>query len=98
LGSRWFFHSLELLRQARRRLMVCGRRLLETRTEACMFLLILLFLVFSRRRYWYGYHPYGYGYGYNPYPYAYGAYTPYDPYWQARYYGYGHPYYRGCYW
>jgi hypothetical protein len=53
-----------------------------------MIFLILLFLVFSRRRCWYGCHPYGYGY----YPYPYGAYTPYDPYWYARYYGYP----RGC--
>ena len=59
-----------------------------------MICLILLFLLFSRRRYWYGYCPYGYGY----YPYAcpYGAYTPYDPYWRARYYGYGHGYGYGC--
>jgi hypothetical protein len=70
-----------------------------------MILLILLIL-FCSRRCWYGYHPYGYGYypygyGYPPYPYPYGAYTPYDPYWRARYYGhpgyYGYGY-RGCYW
>ena len=58
-----------------------------------MFCLILLVLLFTRRRW--GYCGY-YSYGYYPYPYAYGAYTPYDPYWRARYYGYGygHPY--GC--
>jgi hypothetical protein len=68
-----------------------------------MFCLILLILLFSRRCWgWHSYyHPYSYGYGPYPYPYAYpyGAYTPYDPYWRARYYGYGHGYgYRGCYW
>ena len=70
-----------------------------------MICLILLVLLFSRRHFWYGYYPYGYrpygyppyGYGYHPYPYPYGAYTPYDPYWRARYYGYGYGY-RGCYW
>ena len=68
-----------------------------------MICLILLVLLFSRRWFWYGYHPYGYGYspygyGYHPYPYQYpyGAYTPYDPYWRSRYYGYWHGY-RGCY-
>jgi hypothetical protein len=64
-----------------------------------MICLILLVLLFSRRRYWYGYHPYGYGY--HPYPYPYGAFTPYDPYWRARYYGYGNGYgygRYGCYW
>lgn len=59
-----------------------------------MFCLILLVLLLTRRRCW-GYcgyyHPYGY---YPPYPYAYGAYTPYDPYWRARYYGYGYGYRR----
>jgi hypothetical protein len=68
-----------------------------------MLCLILLVLFLSRRcwcgyrnyPYYYGsypYHPYG-----NPYPYAYGMYSPYDPYWRARHYGYwyGH---RGCYW
>jgi hypothetical protein len=67
-----------------------------------MICLILLILLFSRRCWgWHGYHPYGYGYGYYPYPYPYGAYSPYDPYWRARYYGYGYGYgygYRGCYW
>ncbi len=62
-----------------------------------MFCLILLILLFaSRRRYWYG--PYSYPYGYTPYGYAYGAYSPYDPYWRARYYyGYGYGY-RPCGW
>jgi hypothetical protein len=65
-----------------------------------MICLILLILFLSRRSWgWYGYRPYWYGYGYAPYPYAYGAYTPYDPYWRARYYGYGYGYgYRGCWW
>ncbi len=61
-------------------------------------LILLLVLIFSRRRCWgyCGYYrPYGYGY-YPPYPYAYGAYTPYDPYWRARYYGYGYGYRYGC--
>jgi hypothetical protein len=66
-----------------------------------MVCLILLVLLFSRRCWgWRGYY-YPYGYGYSPYPYPYGAYTPYDPYWRARYYGYGYGYgygYRGCYW
>ncbi len=55
-----------------------------------MLCLILLVLLLSRRS-WYGcgYHPYYY----RPYPYPYGAYpygtySPYDPYWQARYHGY----------
>ena len=64
-----------------------------------MLFLIVLILLFSRRRCWYGCYPYGYG-SY-PYPYAYGAYSPYDPYWRARYYGYGYGYgygYRGHYW
>jgi len=60
-----------------------------------MLCLILQVLLFSRRRYWYGYYPYGYGY--YPQPYPYGAYTPYDPYWRARCYGYGYGY-RGGYW
>jgi hypothetical protein len=69
-------------------------------TRAVMLCLILLVLFLSRRC-WCGY---GYGcghrpyyYGAYPYPYQYGAYTPYDPYWRARYpgYWYGH---RGCYW
>jgi len=79
---------------------VCGRRLLKTRTEARMICLILLVLLFSRRCWgWHGYHLYGYGYHPYPYPYPYGAYTPYDPYWRARYYGYGYGYgYRGGYW
>jgi hypothetical protein len=59
-----------------------------------MLCLILLVLLFSRRRCWYGCYPYGYGY--YPYPYPYGAYTPYDPYWRARYYGYGYGYGYGC--
>jgi hypothetical protein len=73
-----------------------------------MVCLILLVLLFSRRCWgWYGYHPYGYGYHPYPYPYPhpyqYGAYTPYDPYWRARYYPYGYGYgygygYRRCYW
>jgi len=74
----------------------------RTRTEGRMLLLILLIVLFSRRCWWgYGYHPYGYGYHPYPYPYPYpyGAYTPYDPYWRARYYGYGYGYgYRGCWW
>jgi len=94
--------AAEPFASAFRKLLVCGRRLLETRTEACMICLILLVLLFSQRWRWYGYHPYGYGYGYQPYypypyPYPYGAYTPYDPYWRARYYAYWHGY-RGCYW
>jgi hypothetical protein len=66
-----------------------------------MFCLILLVLLFSRRR-WYGYHPYGYGYNPYPYGYPYGSYSPYDPYWRAHYYGYGngnaygYGYPRGC--
>ena len=66
-----------------------------------MFLLILLVLLFSRRCWgWYGYHhPYAYGYYPYPYSYPYGAYTPYDPYWRARYYGHGYGYgCRGYYW
>ncbi len=61
-------------------------------------LIILLVLLFSRRC-WCGYRNYPYYYGPYPYPhpytYPYGAYTPYDPYWRARQYGYwyGH---RGC--
>jgi hypothetical protein len=55
-----------------------------------MFCLILLVLLFSRRCRWYGCHPYGYGY--YPYAYPYGAYSPYDPYWRAQYYGYGYGY------
>ena len=59
-----------------------------------MFLLILLVLIFTRRRWGCcGYYR-PYGYGYPPYPYPYGAYTPYDPYWRARYYGYGYGYWR----
>jgi hypothetical protein len=60
----------------------------------CLILLVLL----SRRRFWYGCHPYGYGYYPYPYPYPYGSYTPYDPYWRARYYGYGYGYWRRGYW
>ncbi len=61
-----------------------------------MFCLILLVLLLTRRRWGCcGYfHPYSYGYP--PYPYPYGAYTPYDPYWRARYYGYGYGYRYGC--
>lgn len=57
-----------------------------------MFCLILLILLFSRRRYWYGYAPsgyYGYPYGYGSYPY--GAYSQYNPYWRGHY-GYHRPY------
>jgi len=53
-----------------------------------MFCLLLLFLLFSRRWHWYGYHPYGYGY--YPYAYPYGSYSPYNPCWRAQYYGYGY--------
>ena len=63
-----------------------------------MLCLILLVLFLSRRCWWgYGYHPYYYGAYPYPYGYPYGAYSPYDPYWRARYHGYwyGH---RGCYW
>ena len=62
-----------------------------------MFCLILLVLLLTRRRCW-GYCGYyrPYGYGYHPYPYPYGTYTPYDPYWRARYYGYGYGYGYGC--
>ena len=69
-----------------------------------MFCLILLILLFSRRCWGWHMHNTPYGYGYyppSPYPYGDGAYTPYDPYWRARYYGYGYGYgygYRGCYW
>jgi hypothetical protein len=76
--------------------MVCGRSFSKTRTEVRMFCLILLVILFSRRRHWYGCHPYGY----YPYAYPYGAYSAYDPYWRARYYGYGYGYGygypRGC--
>jgi len=60
-----------------------------------MLCLILLLIILFSRRCWYGY-----GYNpryYGPYYYPYGAYTPYDPYWRARYYGYWYGY-RGCYW
>jgi hypothetical protein len=81
---------------------MCGRRLLETRTEARMLCLILLILFFSRRHYWgYGYpyyspyNPYRYGYAYGSYPYgAYSYYNPNVPYggvYQGRY-GYCRPY------
>ena len=64
-----------------------------------MLCLILLILLLSRRWWWgYGYYPYHYRpYYYGPYHYPYGAYTPYDPYWRARPYGYWYGY-RGCYW
>lgn len=63
-----------------------------------MFCLILLVLLLTRRRWGYCgyYHPYSYGYPPYPYPYAYGAYSPYDPYWRARYYGYGYGYRYCC--
>ncbi len=64
-------------------------------------LIVILFLLFHRRRYWGGYgYPNGYGYGnygynaaygYGTYPYAYGAYSPYNPYYRAPYYGYYRP-------
>jgi hypothetical protein len=59
-----------------------------------MLCLILLVLLLSRRC-WCGYRYYPHYYG--AYPYPYGTYSPYDPYWRARYYwdGYG---YRRCYW
>ena len=65
-----------------------------------MFFLIVLFLLFSRRRYWSGYgYPYpeyGYGnYGYcGGYGYPYGAYSVYNPYFHHRqpYYGGYRPY------
>ena len=55
-------------------------------------LIVILFVLFHRRRY----YPGGYDlYGYVPYGYPYGAYTPYDPYWRMRGYHYGHyPYWR----
>jgi hypothetical protein len=59
-------------------------------------LCLILLVLFLTRRSWCGcrYYPYYY---HPTYPYQYGAYSPYDPYWRARYYGY--PYgYRGCYW
>ena len=59
-----------------------------------MLCLILIVLLLSRRCWCgYRYHPYYYG----AYPYPYGSYTPYDPYWRARYPGYWYGY-RGCYW
>jgi len=63
-------------------------------TRVVMLCLLLLVVLLSRRC-WCGprYYPYYYG----AYPYPYGAHTPYDPYWRARYYGYWHGY-RGCYW
>jgi hypothetical protein len=59
------------------------------------WLVVILFILFNRR--WY--RPYGcYPYGYYPYHYPYGAYTPYDPYWRMRGYGYRHyGYWGGCY-
>ena len=63
-------------------------------TRVVMLCLILLVVLLSRRC-WCGYRYYPYYYG--AYPYPYGTYTPYDPYWRARYYGYWHGY-RGCYW
>jgi hypothetical protein len=61
-------------------------------------LCLILLVLFLSRRCWcgYRYYPHYYGpYHYGAYPYPYGTYSPYDPYWRARYYGYG---YRGCYW
>ncbi len=75
-----------------------GKRILLASALDCapiarvvMLCLILLVLLLSRRC-WCGYRYYPYYYG----PYPYGTYTPYDPYWRARYYwdGYG---YRRCY-
>ena len=66
-----------------------------------MLCLILLVFLLTRRSWCgYRYYPYSYYYGPYQYPYSYpyGAYTPYDPYWRARYY-YGPWYgYRGCSW
>jgi len=82
----------------------CGRILLADAadyapvTRIVMLCLILLILLLSRRCWWgYGYRYYPYYHGPYYYQYPYGAYTPYDPYWRARYYwdGYG---YRRCYW
>jgi hypothetical protein len=63
-------------------------------------LCLILLVLFLSRRCWcgYRYYPHYYGpYYYGAYPYPYGAYSAYDPYWRARYYGYGYGY-RGCYW
>ena len=68
-------------------------------TRVVMLCLILLVLFLSRRSWCgYRYYPQYYGpYYYGAYPYPYGTYSPYDPYWRTRYYGYwyGH---RGCHW
>ena len=63
-------------------------------------LIVILFLLFNRRRYWGGYgYPYGYGYGnygYNAYghgsyAYPYGSYSSFNPYYRQPYYGYYRP-------
>ncbi len=63
-----------------------------------LFVIVVLFLLFGRRRYWggygypYGYQTYGYGgYGCGNYGYPYGAYSPYNPYYRPPYYGYYRP-------
>jgi hypothetical protein len=68
-------------------------------TRVVMLCLILLVLFLTRRSWWYGdrYYPHYSPYYYGAYPYPYGAYSPYDPYWRARYHGYPYGYGR-CYW
>ena len=63
-------------------------------SRVVMLCLLILVLLLTRRS-WCGYRYYPYYYG--PYPYPYGTYTPYDPYWRARYYAHWYGY-RRCYW
>jgi hypothetical protein len=63
-------------------------------SRVAMLCLLILVLLLTRRC-WCGYRHYPYYYG--PYPYPYGTYTPYDPYWRARYYAHWYGY-RRSYW